>query len=88
MRCQDKSTDCLVTQVYYYPLKSVVRQRDLLRMNSYCAPELTGAGSIRVTITSEGCHATQFWYQGKSGNGEEVWKDFLQSFHIVRFSSK
>lgn len=47
-------------------------------MNSYCAPELTGAGSIRATITSDGCHATWFWYQGKSGNGVEVWKDFLQ----------
>lgn len=47
-------------------------------MNSYCARELTGAGSIGATITSDGCHATWFWYQGKSGNGREVWKDFLQ----------
>lgn len=57
-------------------------------MNSDCAPELTGAGSTGAAVTSDGRQAARFWYQGRNGNGEEVGKDFLQSFHIVRISSK
>lgn len=45
-------------------------------MNSDCTPEPTGAGSISATIPGDGYHAMLFWYQDKSGNGEQGWRDF------------
>ena len=47
-------------------------------MNSDCTPEPTGAGSISATIPGDGYdgyHATLFWQQDKSGNGEQGWRD-------------
>lgn len=57
-------------------------------MICYHTPELTGAGGISATIIGDGCHATLFWYQDKSGNGGEVWKNFRKVLAISKQTQK
>lgn len=78
MRCKDKSPDCLVTQVNYYPLKFAARRRGLFRMNSHCAPELTGAGSISATILVMDVMLHSFGIRAKAGTEKRSGKIFCK----------